>query len=817
MDLHPSGSPNADIELLCVETNLFTLYLKGRPTHPTVETLVLHRDEEGQWINALLKVSSPTSQLQIEEVKIFSHLDGGLVEWHEGMPAFPCFYETRNYELIVEKKQQPLDLTFYHNNISLRESVKPVGKMVLSGILNFKNEVGYTELEFRLAGKTVFRLELEIFPVKLDYKQDYMTLLHEVNSQIYNLSFDFMRRTYQLTGLRETQSQSLTEYYTILQFVFERLLEAIRRITLQPYHRLVTDRQIKPAEKVRKAGKENIAFLNKRAGRLLEDPTHGYVRIEDRLYKATHLIESKKQVSYDTNENRFVKWMLERVKGNLIKLRRRLQEPQGMQQRKEDVLLLGRLDQMASQVEQVLHASFLREVGKLQHFTVSLVMQMAPGYRDVYRYYLMLLKGLSIQNDLLRLSMKDVAQLYEYWCFLKLNEILGRKYKLKSQDIVTVNRNGIYVTLDKKPTAKMEYVNPRTGEVFTLYYNLSFGKSQTPTLSQRPDNVLTLSKKDAGREKVYQYIFDAKYRLNPAYEGDAYFNAYCAPGPVEDDINTMHRYRDAIVSLNASSQEYERNMFGAYVLFPYHDEERFKEHRFFKSIELMNVGAFPFLPGSTRLVEQFLDEIILDSPEKAYERSTKPQGTQEYFANKLSGKNVLVGSLRDVSQLQVMLDHNIYHMPLKNLSDAKILTQLEYIAMCQSRKNFDHTGHTGIHYYGKIKDWQVVRRGEIKERPARPGKENELYVRFALESWEKLEQPIQLGGIGIYTVLYTSKYMLDRARELAELKLETEEQLQEWREKRRAGKVKVKLDHSYVDLAKQVKVDLLEEIDVKNE
>lgn len=76
MDLHPSGSPNADIELLCVETNLFTLYLKGRPTHPTVETLVLHRDGEGQWINALLKVSSPASQLQIEEVKIFSHLDG---------------------------------------------------------------------------------------------------------------------------------------------------------------------------------------------------------------------------------------------------------------------------------------------------------------------------------------------------------------------------------------------------------------------------------------------------------------------------------------------------------------------------------------------------------------------------------------------------------------------------------------------------------------------------------------------------------------------------------------------------------------------
>lgn len=61
----------------------------------------------------------------------------------------------------------------------------------------------------------------------------------------------------------------------------------------------------------------------------------------------------------------------------------------------------------------------------------------------------MLLKGLSIQNDLFRLSMKDLAQLYEYWCFLKIHHLLSKKYEQLKQDIIKINRSGLFVTLDK--------------------------------------------------------------------------------------------------------------------------------------------------------------------------------------------------------------------------------------------------------------------------------------------------------------------------------------------------------------------------------
>ncbi|MEK4192205.1 hypothetical protein NYE59_03875 [Paenibacillus sp. FSL L8-0323] len=146
-------------------------------------------------------------------------------------------------------------------------------------------------------------------------------------------------------------------------------------------------------------------------------------------------------------------------------------------------------------------------------------------------------------------------------------------------------------------------------------------------------------------------------------------------------------------------------------------------------------------------------------------------------------------------------------MPLRNLANQKILTQIEYVAMCQSRKKFIDPAKTGIHWIGKVADWKVLRRNEIKEVPCRPGTEEDLYVRFTVEEWKSLNAPITLGGQGIYTVLYTSKYILDRALEIAELRLETEEELREWREKRRKGRVKVKLDHEqYVDLGKVVEV-----------
>lgn len=75
----------------------------------------------------------------------------------------------------------------------------------------------------------------------------------------------------------------------------------------------------------------------------------------------------------------------------------------------------------------------------------------------------------------------------------------------------------------------------------------------------------------------------------------------------------MHRYRDAIVYKNKNTESYNNRVFGVFVLFPYKDEEQYKNHNFYKSIEEVNIGGIPFLPSTTRLMEEFLDKLINES------------------------------------------------------------------------------------------------------------------------------------------------------------------------------------------------------------
>ncbi|MBM7571693.1 nuclease domain-containing protein [Aquibacillus albus] len=208
---------------------------------------------------------------------------------------------------------------------------------------------------------------------------------------------------------------------------------------------------------------------------------------------------------------------------------------------------------------------------------------------------------------------KDVATLYEYWTFIKLGQILAAKYPMISQDIIKVKHGGLFVQLDESTSAKRKFKHPVTGEMITLHFQKSDRK--LPTVSQKPDSILSIEKN--GKDYAYHYIFDAKYRIDFAVEGTYYRRTYKQPGPLEEDINTMHRYRDALV-VNEGGP-YERYAFGSYVLFPWFDEKGYEEHDFYKSIEQVNIGGFPFLFNSTKLVEQFIERLTEKSPEELQE------------------------------------------------------------------------------------------------------------------------------------------------------------------------------------------------------
>ena len=361
---------------------------------------------------------------------------------------------------------------------------------------------------------------------------------------------------------------------------------------------------------------------------------------------------------------------------------------------------------------------------------------------------------------------------------------------------------------------------------------------------------------------LLKFIFDAKYKIDTSYE---YKKKYNTPGPKEEDINTMHRYRDAIIydykkdklfnkkslklenskniskyeisDKNEDSSKYLKNenykenadllknqdlikneyllkseglaksenslknesflknkyffenhksinncIFGAFVLFPYDNEEEFKNHRFYKSIEEVNVGAFPFLPSTTGLMENFLDELLCESSYTTYERSIEKIGKEEYLKDEyFKQRNVLVGTFKNKEQYHININNKFYHMPKKSVNLVK--NNIKYIAIYKSNKLFGEDA--GITCYGKVKEINVVQRKEITEIPKAS---DELYCRFEIEEWVELPHKIISNGFALRRSMYTTFYLLSNADTLEELCIKNKEELRLWMELKRFAK-----------------------------
>ena len=703
--------------------------------------------------------------------------------------------------------------------------------------------------------KEELKITLEVYPSKISYKEDYQAILKDVNEEIYNLAYGFLSRTYMSTQIINKKNNNDSEFYSILTYVFDKLIRSIDIILCNPNHMLQKQESIVKYHKVRNVSNESIKYLEKRPY-LLNRVNNSYV--------PEKTLVVKKIVSEDTKENRFTKFMLikiiKKIDAFIIKYEKNKKDENVTERYKnnKDTDVIEKLKKYKREISRRLNTSFLSRVSpQYNEANLSLVFSMASGYKDLYKYYLMLQKGLSINSNIFTLSMKELSVLYEYWCFIKINSLIKKKYKLISTDVLKLNKDGVYVTLKKGKEASFKYLNPKTNEEFIVYYNAG---RDSKTVSQKPDNILSICKD--GTLKAYEFIFDAKYKIDTSSK---YKEKYNTPGPKEEDINTMHRYRDAIIydykkdklfhknslkpknsknlgkdeisNMDTYSSKYSKNenlkenvnllkdeyllksedllkyedslkneellknesllnnndffgnhkninncIFGAFVLFPYDNEEEFKNHRFYKSIEEVNVGAFPFLPSTTGLMENFLDELINESSYSTFERSIDKIGKDTYLKDEyFNERNVLVGTLKDKEQYNINISNKFYHMPKKNINLVK--NNIKYIALYKSKNFFGED--SGITCYGKVKEINVLKRNEITEIPKAS---DELYCRFEIEEWIELSHKIISNGFPLRRPIYTTFYLLNNANTLEELCIKNKEEFRLWMELKRFTK-----------------------------
>lgn len=597
----PSGS-RKPAELLEIETDKFTLVIKGKLDYSN------HIAQSDDTFMQFFYEGKVINKIEIYDAKAKK------LTPYNGQSLYPIFFENGMYEVIIIPKNDA-KLTFYHEYAPFREAISKLSRTnILTGYLHFQNEVGFSEFEILEGKECLLRIRIEVFPTKLDYKKDYSNLLREVNEEIYNLAYHFIKRTHLRGSAELFKDPSPSEFYRLIEKHFIEYERALAYIEKRPHHQLVTTYEEVRGDRLRKQDSHSRTYLRKNAHKMV-DVERGIPAGNRTVMPAKGLL-MRKQHTVDTHENRYVKYTMERIVSKLENLVAAIKKV--FPEKETDAQLITKLDMRITTLRHKLRSPFWQRIGKLDRSINSLVLQMGNGYREVFQIYVTISKSIVLHGELYKMSVKDIATLYEYWTFLKLGSILQKYCISGEQNIIQISNDGLFLNLQRDKVAHRKFTQPETGEKIILQYQYTTGQ-HGPTVTQKPDSMLSIEKQ--GKDYLFQYIFDAKYRIKV---GDNMI-----PGPKEDDINTMHRYRDSIVAEHNGG--YERTAFGAYVLFPWHEEMVYQEHALYESIRKVNIGGLPFLPNATMLVEQVIHSLLLKSADELQKEGILPIGTKDMF------------------------------------------------------------------------------------------------------------------------------------------------------------------------------------------
>ena len=345
------------------------------------------------------------------------------------------------------------------------------------------------------------------------------------------------------------------------------------------------------------------------------------------------------QIDFDSVANRFIRHVLLTWQNFA---RSKLQELEASIDDKISRPTVRAIDKLKI-VEQVCGAALiqepLRSAGRLTSFPqANTVLTSRPGYRDIFRmflrYRLQVKIALPDSVEPFSVSKRDVATLYEMWCFLEvmncLEKILGAA---DQRTLFRANDRKFQLNLISGEDSKVEWQGVCFGREVKvcLWYNKKFqnslfGKTGSWTNEYKPDISLQVSlKKPLGElEDFYSDVwvhFDAKYKLEvDSNEPEAEEQAK------KDDLSKMHTYRDAI-----------RRTAGAYVLYPGSQTENFRQ---FQEI-LPGLGAFPFRPADQSTEEDrsnlgvFLKSVIEHCCNQATTRERLQFWQNKYLASDL--------------------------------------------------------------------------------------------------------------------------------------------------------------------------------------
>lgn len=656
-------------------------------------------------------------------------------------PFYFLEWQQIQYTYVIDKNNSfipPFELSV--NNKTVNTSQEKGNCHLMAGRLSFEDEAGLTHIKLSdTTGKTIFELDTEVFPQKMDYRSDYQAMLTDISAIVQNLAYDALKTTFKKSRARLKGHSTEMEWWNILDALFGQLIINLEVIKKQAKHEIKNGEQILPVEKIRIASKKNVDWLIKNS-QYANGTQLGMKLLPNTTY--SHALSGKKYTTYNTYENRFITWAVRNIIIRLKRYRKFIDKTAGS---RDYSPLINKIQKYQSRLQGLLHTSPFNQAGQFEEkLQFSTTLTSGPGYRDFMHIYMLLTRGLELADShLFKIELKNISLLYEYWCFLKLVQIIKEQNlsKIDYQDLIQIKANKFYVRLEKGNLSRVSFKKDHNGETTSVYYNKEFRKDgkKVFTYNQKPDYSIEFKKN--GFEKPFWYLFDAKYRFenNTANEKEA----YSAP---QDSIGQLHRYRDAILHTDPNSTSYRtavRNL-GGIILYPYPlTEKAFTENNYYKSIAQFNIGALPFLPGKVALATEFLNNLINTSlPEEHFEESIGLDDSEYIRKRNAWNEFVTIGVIpkKDQGKRMHFLEKNlIYHIPYsRNLKSRLFLSKHLLLCKAGSKEAFLY----------EVCSWEIKSNEELSAMGTSWQHRDNSYVTFSLKKIKNLETPEKLSPAG---------------------------------------------------------------------
>ena len=511
-----------------------------------------------------------------------------------------------------------------------RELFDPDDASWTQGRLNPAQAVGrlriqVTDRRTRLAGTA----DIDVLAVKLDHETEYRQMLTDISA----FAAEAVLQGFAPSSLSLSPSELPAEllylrFAMIAAYLQDPAFEAaIARVTSQPHHTWISEQEIRPVGSSFPSGSgfRRAALAPGRRVRWENGPA---------ALKSlpAALARDRTEATVDNSANQFVKFALEGWREVATELLDTLSRPS--QKVETGPLRRGRqtANDVAEKLDEYLAHPLFRGVSSLRRMPTSdQVLLKRAGYREIFRTFAMTKSGPIVRidhenlTDLFAASQRNVATLYEFWCFLALVDSVGRVCgEARTAQVFTVAGDGLSMSMQSGSDSKITWIAGRGSRRLQIeaFFNRSFGgaddREGSWTRKMRPDCSIRIKPEGSTPSRVSTQDlevwlhFDAKYRVdNPLADlaidpdlDEPLAESPISIGPKTDDLLKMHAYRDAI-SQTA----------GAYVLYPGSMTENILRHPGFEEI-LPGLGAFPLRPSAdglataSRKLDQFLGDVL---------------------------------------------------------------------------------------------------------------------------------------------------------------------------------------------------------------